>query len=82
MLTLGLFLEESNMRYPNLKNKKFIFVDKRGFFLKMVRFDDLDFAEREIIELKDLPNELEDNIYLIRFKISKRKYWKIIERKQ
>lgn len=80
MITLGVFLEEGKMRYPTLKDKKFIMVDKKGKFIRLSTFDDLDFVDREIIELKDLPNELEDNIYLIKYKISKRRYWKLTER--
>lgn len=80
MITLGVFLEEGRMRYPTLKDKRFIMLDKKGKFIRLSTFDDLDFADREIIELKDLPNELEDNIYLIKYKISKRRYWKLTER--
>lgn len=80
MLILGLFLEE-NGEYPKMKLKKFILLDKRNKFIRYTDFDGLDLYDRELFELKDLPNELENNIYLIKFKVSKRKYWEMIRRK-
>lgn len=79
MLTLGLFLEE-NGEYPKMKLKKFILLDKNDKFIRYTDFDGLDLCDRELFEMKDLPNELENNIYLIKFKISKRKYLKMTRR--
>lgn len=80
MITLGVFLEENSLRYPILKRRKFVILDKKGKFLRFTNYDGLDFSEKEMIEMYDLPNELVDDVYLIKLKISKRKYWKLMER--
>lgn len=80
MITLAMFLEENSLRYPILKRRKFVILDKKGKFLRFTNYDGLDFSEKEMIEMYDLPNELVDDVYLIKLKISKRKYWKLMER--
>ena len=80
MITLGMFLEENSLRYPILKRRKFVILDKKGKFLRFTNYDGLDFSEKEMIEMYDLPNELVDDVYLIKLKISKRKYWKLMEK--
>lgn len=80
MITLGMFLEENSLRYPILKRRKFVILDKKGKFLRFTNYDGLDFSEKEMIEMYDLPNELVDDVYLIKLKISKRRYWKLMER--
>lgn len=80
MITLGVFLEENSLRYPILKRSKFVILDKKGKFLRFTNYDGLDFSEKEMIEMYDLPNELVDDVYLIKLKISKRRYWKLMER--
>ena len=80
MITLGMFLEENILRYPTLKRRKFVILDKKGKFLRFTNYDGLDFSEKEMIEMYDLPNELVDDVYLIKLKISKRKYWKLMEK--
>lgn len=80
MITLGVFLEENSLRYPILKRRKFVILDKKGKFLRFTNYDGLDFSEKEMIEMYDLPNELVDDVYLIKLKISKRRYWKLMER--
>lgn len=78
MLLLKMFLNES---YPMNKKKKYILLDKNNVYLRCVYYDQLDFAEREIIPIKDLPNEIDDNLILIKFNIGKKKYRKIMDRK-
>lgn len=80
MITLAMFLEENSLRYPILKRRKFVILDKKGKFLRFTNYDGLDFSEKEMIEMYDLPNELVDDVYLIKLKISKRRYWKLMER--
>ena len=80
MITLGMFLEENSLRYPILKRRKFVILDKKGKFLRFTNYDGLDFSEKEMIEMYDLPNELVDDVYLIKLNISKRRYWKLMER--
>lgn len=80
MITLAMFLEENSLRYPILKRRKFVILDKKGKFLRFTNYDGLDFSEKEMIEMYDLPNELVDDVYLIKLKISQRKYWKLMEK--
>lgn len=80
MITLAMFLEENSLRYPILKRRKFVILDKKGKFLRFTNYDGLDFSEKEMIEMYDLPNELVDDVYLIKLKISQRRYWKLMER--